>query len=368
MSTKTGLRIGCCVSGHGYGHATRMVAVLGALERLLPFDLTLITMAPPWLFKDHLEVPITLHRQEVDVGLVQRDALTVDMPATLEALTQLRRQEVATTARIAELLRGCQLVLCDIAPLGIAAAGQAGIPSILIENFTWDWIYQGYVQQWPALEPFISWMAALFARADHRIQTVPVGRTVDCDLTVAPVARPMREPKRLRQRLWVRPEQRLIVLTMGGIGGAPVPIPVLIKRPDLVFVLPGTSRENEFSGNLRFLGREGGWYHPDLVAAADLVAGKLGYSTVAEAYHAGTPYAYVPRRDFRESDILEEFVDQHLHTDTIKAEDWHSGQGLAHLPFLLPDHVAPAYPGNGADQVAAWLVARLSAADGHAQP
>jgi len=39
---------------------------------------------------------------------------------------------------------GCLLVVSDISPMGLLVAETAEIPSILIENFTWDWIYQGY--------------------------------------------------------------------------------------------------------------------------------------------------------------------------------------------------------------------------------
>ena len=39
---------------------------------------------------------------------------------------------------------GAGLVVGDVPPLAFAAAHAAGIPSIAIANFTWDWIYEGY--------------------------------------------------------------------------------------------------------------------------------------------------------------------------------------------------------------------------------
>ena len=36
------------------------------------------------------------------------------------------------------------LVVGDIPPLAFEAAGRAGIPSIALGNFTWDWIYAAY--------------------------------------------------------------------------------------------------------------------------------------------------------------------------------------------------------------------------------
>ena len=39
----------------------------------------------------------------------------------------------------------CQLIICDISPMGIVVAQKARVPSVLIENFTWDWVYENYV-------------------------------------------------------------------------------------------------------------------------------------------------------------------------------------------------------------------------------
>src|SRR5205814_2786805 len=36
------------------------------------------------------------------------------------------------------------IVLGDVPPLAFAAAHRAGVPSVAIANFTWDWIYEAY--------------------------------------------------------------------------------------------------------------------------------------------------------------------------------------------------------------------------------
>jgi hypothetical protein len=365
MSDGTRLRIGCCISGHGFGHATRTIAVFQALGQRLDVELTLVTTAPACLFAESLSMPFHLHNLAVDVGLVQHNALAEDLPATLVALDELACRAEEQVIRIAALLTDCSLVLCDIAPLGIAAAKRAGIPSVLIENFTWDWIYEGYVDRWPQLRPYIDALGQLFRQADYHIQTRPVCVSAKCDLAVDPVARSLRQPESVRQRLYLEPGQHLVLLTMGGLGGGQVSLQPLLQRPDLVFVLPGGSRENEFTGNLRFLGQEAFWYHPDLVAAADLVVGKLGYSTVAEAYQAGTPYAYVPRSDFPESAKLAAFVDNHLLSWPITPQEWLDGQWLATLPSLPAERLPRIQTANGADQAAVWL-AILLAKESHA--
>ena len=353
-------RIGCCITAHGFGHATRAAAVLAALGRRLPVRFEIVTAAPAHLFAESLTAPFTVHPLAVDIGLVQRDAMTEDLEATLAALDGFYPLAEDLVDRVARLLRGCELVLCDIAPLGIAAAARAGIPSVLLENFTWDWIYAGYLDRCPGLARHIDSLAALFARADYRIQAAPAGHPVACDLVVQPVARAVRDPEQVRRRLWPAAGQRLVLVTMGGVGGGVLSLAPLLKRRELLFLFTGRGRENEFLHNLRFLGSDDPtWYHPDLVAAADMVVGKVGYSTVAETYHAGRSFAYVQRPAFRESATLAAFVDRHLDSWELSPEQLHSGAWLETLPPLAVGPPLVANRVNGADQAADFLLGLL---------
>lgn len=334
--------------------------MLQALSRRLGVTLCIVTAAPAWLFTESLTAPCTIHAEAVDVGLVQQSPLVEDLEATLHALAVFSEETEGRVERIAAHLTGCRLVLCDIAPLGLAAARLVGIPSVLIENFTWDWIYEGYSRQWPQFQPHVAALAALFSLADHRFRTRPFCGSAPCDLVVDPVARPICRPEQLRRRLYLEPAQQLVVLTMGGIGAEIVALQPLLRRLDLIFVLPGWTRENEFTGNLRFLGREASWYHPDLVAAADLVVGKLGYSTVAEAYQAGTPFAYVTRPAFRESADLAAFVAANLPSVEITREQLASGAWLTVLPRMPAKKIPTPHTANGAEQAADYLVSLLA--------
>ncbi len=48
----------------------------------------------------------------------------------------------------AELRRdGVDLVVTDVAALPCAAAAAAGIPAVILSNFTWDWIYEGFLEE-----------------------------------------------------------------------------------------------------------------------------------------------------------------------------------------------------------------------------
>jgi len=100
----------------------------------------------------------------------------------------------------------------------------------------------------------------------------------------------------------------MVLVTLGGMTGD-LPLPRAGEGPaDAVYVLPGTSNEVRREGQRVRLPHHAALYHPNLIAASDAVVGKLGYSTVAETYHAGVPFGYVPRAGFRESPVMAEFV------------------------------------------------------------
>lgn len=353
------INVGYVISGHGFGHATRAIAVMQALSRRLKVRFTILTSVPTWLFASSLAATHTVHSLSTDIGLIQHSALSEDLDATLAALDRFYplNDELIETA--AGLLSGCSLVLCDIAPLGIAAAKRSGIPSVLVENFTWDWIYQGYLDRCPQLQAHIDTFQAMLQQVEHRIQTTPVCRSCPCDLVVEPAARSLHAPHRIRQRLFCGQEQHLVLLTMGGIQGRQRPaidLQALVRKNDTVFVLTGWSREDEFTENLRFLAHDAPWYFPDLVAAADLVVGKTGYSTVAEAFQGQTAYGYVQRPDFRESTVLEAFLDRHLLSWEIEERELANGTWLEQLCRLPVAKNALPRPENGADQIADYLV------------
>jgi hypothetical protein len=96
----------------------------------------------------------------------------------------------------------------------------------------------------------------------------------------------------------------------------------------------------------------GGPYHPNLVAASDLVIGKLGYSTIAEVYQAGTAFAYLRRPRFPESPILEAFVREYIPSEAL-SEDWLENPSV---PALLEDLLTRLRPTgirpNGAGEAA----------------
>ena len=353
------------VSPHGYGHAARACAVMEALavlDRALAFEV--FTLVPEWFFADSLSCRFGYHPLLTDVGLAQTTPIAEDLDETLRRLAGfLPFGDAALDALAAELHRlGCRLALADISPLGLAAARRAQIPSVLVENFTWDWIYEPYVERRPAFEPAIATLAAVFAAADARIQTEPVCRRDGRFAVVPPVSRAPRTPATaIRRALGLPEDAPTVLITMGGVPWRPAALDRLESHPEVFSVVPGASDRLERRGRLVALPHRSGFFHPDLVHAADAVVGKLGYSTVAEVYAAGVPLGHVGRPTFRESAALAAFVNGAMPGFEITPGELASGAWLERLPALLTLGRARGRRANGAEaaaRIALELLAR----------
>lgn len=357
-------RIAYFISPHGFGHAARACAVMAALRGIDPtFHFDIFTRVPHWFFADSLRGAFTYHSLLSDIGLVQETALREDITATVAALERFLPFRAALVrdcaARVTRL--ECKLVVCDIAPLGIAVARAAGVPSVLVENFTWDWIYQGYRRDEPRLGDAIAYLRGAFRAADYHIQTEPVCRSDAADLTTTPVSRaPRLSRKATREKLEIPLSAKAVLITMGGIPSRYDFLQRLQEQRGVYFVIPGNSAPARQNGNLVLLPHRSKFYHPDLVNACDAVIGKLGYSTVAEVHHAGVPLGYVARARFRESPVMARFVQRHMRGLPIAESQFHNGDWLRHLPDLLALPRVNRCPQDGAAQAARFIANLLA--------
>lgn len=355
------MRIAYFVSSHGFGHATRASAVMAAIQAKLPnaqFDI--FTQTPRWVFEDSVPGPFNYHSLRTDVGMVQRNSLHEDIPATVAALRELVPFAPDTLAELADQLRGfrpaCRLVLCDIAPLGLAVADAAGIPSVLIENFTWDWIYNGYegeaAEELAALGRYLqTW----FARASYHVQTEPACAPRDsADLTTAPVSRqPRAAPQQIRRQLGLQPTDKLVAVTMGGTGADFDFLRNVEGINGVKFVVMGGQVPSH--GPVIGLPQRTTIFHPDLINAADAVISKVGYSTLAETYRAGTPFGYVSRPRFRESAALVKFIEQNMPSRPVSEAQLQNGAWQHEVEQLLAMPRQQPPQANGAEQIAAFV-------------
>ena len=352
-------QIGCFISPHGYGHATRAIGVLEALQSRHPdLHIHIFTTVPESLFRQSL-AHITYHKVTTDIGLVQTSALEADIPATIARLDTFLPYSDTLINDLGKHCRHCLFILCDIAPLGIAVAKKIGVPSILVENFTWNWIYTPYCQRYPELKKHASALKSQFEQADYHIQTEPLCQKKLADLSCGPIFRTIRQNATTIRRQLGCDTKKIILLTMGGVTQKYPLWKNLDQFSDCFFVFTGQPETQRRGENILLLDRFSELYHPDLIAAADIVVCKAGYSTIAECYQAGARIIAVGRDDFPETAPLQNYIQNILAGVTIDAENFLTGHWLSLLPeLLLQTRPSQAVP-NGGDIVASFLSSLL---------
>jgi hypothetical protein len=374
--TSAETRIAYFVSPHGFGHASRASAVMAAIHQLRPtIHFEIFTRVPHWFFQDSLPGSFGYHPLLTDIGLAQKTSLVEDLPETLRQLDRFLPFDAAQIREIAGQVKqlGCQLLVCDIAPMGIAVARQASIPSVLVENFTWDWIYEGYVGDAPDLSRHIAYLSEWFDAADYHVQTAPVCRPGPVDLTTSPVSRRVRNSsQQIRQQLGLPDKSKVVMITMGGIPWRYEFLEQLPDQDDIYFIIPGAEHQTKLpdspasvdiprpgASGMVLLPHHSGYFHPDLVNASDAVIGKAGYSTVAEVYYAGVPFGYVGRPRFRETETLATFIEQQMQGLPLTERQFQSGAWLSSLAHLLAQPRVQRTAPHGADQAAGFICGLL---------
>jgi UDP-N-acetylglucosamine:LPS N-acetylglucosamine transferase len=354
-------RIAYFISPHGFGHAARAASVMEALaeiESTLQFDI--FTTVPDWFFSQSNSFAFQYHRLETDIGLVQKTPFQEDLPATVQKLKKFLPFNQSRIAALAEKIRylKCKLVICDIAPMGIRVAQKAGVPSVLVENFTWDWIYQGYAEQ--GFNAFNAYLQSIFAEATYHIQTHPICEPERVDFTADPASRKIRYTYRqIRQRLGLSDSSKVVMITAGGVAKRYGFIDKLKNKTDTHFIIAGASDSEKIQNNLILLPENSAYFHPDLVNASDAVVGKVGYSTIAEIYQAGVPFGYSPRAHYREMKPLVDFVENHMSGLPVTESEFQNGSFTDCIEELLQMPRAQSHRPNGADQIANFIASRL---------
>ncbi len=359
-----GKKIAYFVSPHGFGHASRACSVIASLTGFdQNLEFCIITTVPRWFFETSLDVSFNYHAIQTDIGLVQKNPLEEDLPETIALLEKMYPldDERLSDVKLAVMREDCDLVICDIAPMGIEVARQLGLTSVLVENFTWDWIYQGYEDYRSQLDYHINYLENLFNAVDHRIIAEPFCKESPADIVTKPISRsPKTSPCTIRKKLGIEEKQTLIVVTMGGVYESYESLNELTMQSDTVFLIPGGKDRVEWSENIIYLPHESEFYHPDLIYASDAVIGKIGYSTLSEVYQAGKPYGYIPREGFRESELLKSYIDQHMNGILISEQEYRSGGWVSQLPRLIDlPHTKREEP-TGAEQAARFILDLLN--------
>jgi L-arabinokinase len=363
------------ISGHGFGHASRQIEIMNALGAADPsIEIVARSTVPRWQFERTLRTAVRLEPGDCDTGVVQSDSLRLDVAETIRRAAAFHAELPARAAREAALLRhhDARLVIADAPPLACAAAAQADVPSIVVANFTWDWIYEEYAEALasaPALVPGLqdayrqaqaAWRLPLHggfgAFAASRILDVPF------------VARHARHDGReVRLALGLPSDRPVVLFSFGGLRVHDMDFArldclarydVLLTRYELAGIRDAERPGVHVISDAQLYGA--GYRYQDLVAAADVVLTKPGYGIISECLANDAAILYTSRGRFREYPVLVDALPRLLPSGYIDHDSLFGGRWLAALDATLAvPGPAARPPTNGADVIAGMILERI---------
>ena len=296
------------ITAHGFGHAVRSATIAANFSPSV--SITFVTDIDSAFFRRELSRPYTLLPYRFDCGCLQSDFLTVDKKSTLELYRTIAAENENTIDEMAAWCRENAVdgIVSDIVPAAFEVAFRCTIPSLAVTNFTWFSIYREYLAEYPEFAPVLENMQVQYRKAGALIALSPA-MPMNCfnRLEEVPVVarKGIDRKEEILSLFGSDVKKKVAAIYIGDFG---------MEHTDW-------SRLSDFSSweffGLQTISDAPDNYHridpaqlfyPDLVASADCIFGKLGYSLLAEAMSNGTPVVFPPRTGFAEHPFLERTI------------------------------------------------------------
>ena len=341
------------ITNHGFGHATRAISVAATIRRRSPeIRIILATTAPQWLLESYMESEFIHRSRTFDVGVLQRDSLTMDKAATLQKLMHIRRQQEEIVADEAEYIReqGVGLILADIPPLATAIARAADIPCWMMSNFGWDFIYRPWGG---GFEAVADWIGACFSQCD-RLFRLPFSEPMSAFPHITDVGLTGGTPRHGLAQLradfnLTAPPERTVLMTFGGLGLEQIPYSALQPFSDWQFIT--FDHQAPDLPNLRQVTHPG--YRPvDFMPLCGQVVSKPGFSTFSEACRLEIPIVTIPREDFAEAPLLLNGVQDYAAHKILQPTEFFQGDWGFLTDSPVPPQKSESLSKQGNDEIA----------------
>lgn len=335
------------LSGHGFGHAVRQIEIMKEIfkkniEYNCEFNIFVRTAAPEWLFANsfgHYFSEYFRQRQRQydkkcwserfrfshlinDVGTIQKDSLNIDSDATLRNARKfyLNIPKLAETEYSFIRANKIDIVVGDITPLAFAAANGTRIPAIGITNFSWDYIYEGFLDEHPAFEEVIDCLKTYYSRCDLLLK-LPYSCPLDAFPKSKDVPLLARTPYLSREDVFdilnYNPKdfenKKTAMISFGGFDTNGLKLNALNDFKDFIFLttLPPDSVSG-YPENVRYVDTStAGISFENLFKIFDVIITKPGYGVVGDIICADSRCIYTDRGNFKEYDFLVSCLNNH---------------------------------------------------------
>ena len=354
------------ISDHGFGHASRSIAIIRSLlECDLEISVNIHTSKPLSLVKKSLITTqgpqrVDFHEQYNDLGFIS-DKVTgkiIYRSTAKEVNSWIRDWYSSYLFDEYRYLKpkDVDLIVSDIAPQPFLLAKKLQIPSIAISNFTWLDIYQN-----PAfnLEDLDSIWKAYREASLGLLLPFNLNNTVFCStLETHLVSRtPTRSKEQMREILGLNSDEQVIYTGTGFSVKNPF-LKEWIENSDTTFILGGQHdimRHN--AKNIPIADPEG----QDYIACSDIALIKLGYGSVSEAIRSHVPILGIDFAQTAETIFMKKVVENLGIGICITTEEFFQGEWKKYISEVLDmkqnfSHLPGRFVKHGESQIASIIL------------
>lgn len=333
--------------------------MIQALKHRLPnLKITLRTLLPESKLIERFDFDVAIQSAQVDIGLVQADALNVLKEQSARAYATFHRNWEDRISQEAETLiaLGADLVVANAPYLPLAGAARAGIPGVALCSLNWAEAYRHYFADCAGRDRIVRDMLKAYNQARCFLQpepSIPMPGLHNAKRIgpIAQVGRNRREE--LAERLGLKNEERLVLLSLGGmdhrlpVENWPAPSGIRIMLPRRWQVSHPQAVDIE-SLDMPFI---------DLLGSCDALITKTGYGSFVEAACAGVPVLYLKRADWVETPVLTSWLESHGRCLALEPKRLERGEISQPLNELLAQSAPPSVTPAGIQQAVDEIVA-----------
>lgn len=346
------------LSSHGFGHIGQSAPVIETLRERLPnLRVTLRTAAPRFKLIERFGEQVAITPATTDIGMVQQDAQCIAWEASAQAYLDFHREwdyRVEEEARVLRELRADAL-LANVPYLALAGAQHADIPSLALCSINWMDIYAHYFSARPEAPTLLEQMRQAYISARAFLQPTPSMPMPQLGnrRVIGPICqRGHNRHAWFDERLGLRPDERLVMVSLGGMELRP-PIEQWPVLPGVRLLVPATWCSNH-PGTVDF--ESLGIPYVDALWSCDALICKPGYGSFVEAACAMVPVLYLERPDWPEAPYLVDWLKSAGRCALLAQDRWLEGDFLASLVQLWQESApSPAAPTGVAEAVEALI-------------
>ena len=339
-------------------HAAQVVPVLQQLSQIIPaLKVTIRTTVPISFFQNRLGIQWTYSASEQDIGCIQQGPLHIDIEKTWEAHAQFHEKwesRVETECK-ALISVSPDIILSDISYLAIEAGSRNKIPAVALASLTWDKVLRRLSDPNDlSQQTLMREIETTYRKADVVVQPFPaLPFTAHPRIhPIGPILEKHTEARQeLRKAVGALPEEHTVLIGFGGVSLDTLPFQTVEKLTGYRFIMSGSLP----NGLTRWTSSSDiALPFHTLLASADIVMTKPGYSTIVDCVALSKPVVYVRRYNFADEEGLVGYLQQFGRGVELSIDDFGSGQWEQALQTARdlppsPNLAPPAHgsPGGG---------------------